>query len=101
MVTVKIKGTACCLYNVYTVVTTSHGITSLALAVISQLGNYPTAGQLYHGRVQGVSVHGTSHLYYSIIMVYLNCALRRTFKPLGFASWFKCPPLMSNSSKPL
>ena len=36
MVTVKIKGTACCLYNVYT----SHGITSLALAVIQQLGSY-------------------------------------------------------------
>ena len=28
MVTVKIKGTACSLYNVYTVVTTSHGITA-------------------------------------------------------------------------
>ena len=40
MVTVKIKGTAYCLYNVYTVVTTSHGITSLALAVIPQLGSY-------------------------------------------------------------
>ena len=26
MVTLKIKGTACCLYSVYTVVTTSHSI---------------------------------------------------------------------------
>ena len=32
MVTLKIKGTTCCLYSVYTVVITSHGITSLALA---------------------------------------------------------------------
>ena len=23
------------------------------------------------------------------------------FKPLGFALWFKCPPLMYNSNKPL
>ena len=68
MVTVKIKGTACCLYYVYTVVTTSHGITSLALAVIPQLGSYTTAGQLYHGRVQGVSVHSTSHLNYTIAL---------------------------------
>ena len=37
MVRVKIKDTACCLYNVYTVVTTSHDITSLALAVIHVL----------------------------------------------------------------
>ena len=71
MVTVKIKGTACGLYNVYTkaVVTASHGITSLAQ------GSYTMAGQLYHGRVQGVSVHSTSHLYYSLIMVHLNCTL--------------------------
>ena len=75
MVTVKIKGTVCGLYNAYTVVTTSHGITSLALAVIPQLGSYTMAGQLYHGRVQGVSVHSTSHLYYSFIMVHLNCTL--------------------------
>ena len=43
VVRVKIKGTARCLYNVYTVVTTSYGITSLALALIPQLE------QLYHG----------------------------------------------------
>ena len=82
MVTVKIKGTAYSLYSVYTVVTTSHDITSLALAVIPQQGSYTTAGQLYHGRVQGVSVHSTSHLYYSLIVVYLNCTLEGTFKPL-------------------
>ena len=41
MVTVKIKGTACGLYNVYT---TSHGIASLALAVIPQLGSYIMGG---------------------------------------------------------
>ena len=66
MVTVKIKGGACCLYNVYTVVTISHGITS---------GSYTTywVEQLYLGRVQGVSVHSTSHLYCSLIVVYLNC----------------------------
>ena len=61
-VTVKIKGTACSLYNVYTVLTTSNGITSLTLAVIQQLGGYSMAGQLYYGRIQGVSVHSTSHL---------------------------------------
>ena len=45
MVTLKIKGTACCLFNYnYTVVTTSHGITSLALAVIPQLGIYAMGG---------------------------------------------------------
>ena len=44
MVTVKIKGTARGLYNVYTVVTTSHGTTSLALAVIPQLGSYTMGG---------------------------------------------------------
>ena len=43
MVTVKIKGTACSLYNVYTVVTASHGITAwlwYIRAVIPQLGSY-------------------------------------------------------------
>ena len=34
------KGMAYCLYNVYTVVTTCHGITSLAQADIPQLGSY-------------------------------------------------------------
>ena len=57
MVTVKIKGTACCLYNVYTVVTTSHGITAQSGQLYHSQGSYTTAGQLYHGRVQGVSVH--------------------------------------------
>ena len=59
MVTAKIKGTAYGLYNVYTLVTNSHGITSLALAVIPQLGSYTTAGQLYNGRTQGVGVQAT------------------------------------------
>ena len=56
MVRVKIKGAACGLYKVYTVVTTSHmhGTTALALAVIPQPGSYTIAGKLYHGRVQGV-----------------------------------------------
>ena len=40
MVRVKIKGAACGLYKVYTVVTTSQGMTALALAVIPQLGSY-------------------------------------------------------------
>ena len=44
MVRVKIKGTACCLYSVDTVVTTSHGITSLVLAVIPWLGSYTMGG---------------------------------------------------------
>ena len=44
MVTVKIKGATCGLYNVYTVVTTSPGIASLALAVIPQLGSYTMGG---------------------------------------------------------
>ena len=54
MVRVKIKGAACGLYKLYTVVTTSHGITALALAIIPQPGSYTTAGKLYYGRVQGV-----------------------------------------------
>ena len=43
MVTVRIKGTACSVYNVYTVVTASHGITAwlwYIRAVIPQLGSY-------------------------------------------------------------
>ena len=43
MVTVKIKGTACSLYNVYTVVTASHGITVrlwYIREVIPWLGSY-------------------------------------------------------------
>ena len=43
MVTVKIKGTACSLYNVYTVVTASHGITArlwYIREVIPWLGSY-------------------------------------------------------------
>ena len=42
---------------------------------ILQLGSYTMAGQLYHGRVQGVSVHSTSHLHYNLIVVHLNCTL--------------------------
>ena len=50
MVTVKIKGTSCCLYNVYTVVTTSHGITAMtwqlyhSWAVIPWLDSYTMGG---------------------------------------------------------
>ena len=68
VVRVKIKGTACCLYNVYTVVTTSHGITSLALSA----RGYTTAKKLYQGKMQGVGIHSTSHLYYSHVVVYFN-----------------------------
>ena len=50
VVTLKIKGTAHCPYNVYTVVTISHGIYNFpgsgsyttARAVIPQLGSYTT-----------------------------------------------------------
>ena len=66
-----IKGTACCLYNLYTVVTTSRQLYH-SWAVIPCLGSYTMAGQLYHQRVQGVSVHSTSHLYCNLIVVYLN-----------------------------
>ena len=52
---------ACDLYNVCTVVTTSHGITSLALVVIPKLGSYTMAGQLYYESVQGVS-HGIIYM---------------------------------------
>ena len=36
-------------------------------------GSYTTAGKLYNRKVQGVCVHSTSQLYYSLIAVYLNC----------------------------
>ena len=64
VVTVKIKGTACGLYNVYTVVTTSHGITAMTSQIYHSWAVTATmAGQLHHG---GVSVHSTSHLYFSL-----------------------------------
>ena len=50
-------------FNVYTEVTTSHRYNWLVRAVIPQpgqlyhLGSYTMAGKLYHGRVQGISVH--------------------------------------------
>ena len=71
MVTVKIKGTTCCLYNVYTVVTTSYGITAVTRQIYHRQGTYTTAGQLYHGKVQGVVyiVQAT----YTIAL--LNCTL--------------------------
>ena len=47
IVTVKIKVTACGLYNVYHVIVVTTG--------------HPWLWQLYHGRVQGVSVHSPSH----------------------------------------
>ena len=40
MIREEIKDTTCCLYNVYTVVTTSHGISSLALAVLARQLNH-------------------------------------------------------------
>ena len=38
---------------------------------------------------------------YSLIMVYLMSTLDAGLKPLGCASWFKCPPLVYYSNKPL
>ena len=46
MVTVKIKGTTCSLYNVYTVVTASHGVTARLWYIREVI---PSAGKLYHG----------------------------------------------------
>ena len=43
VITIKIKGTACSLYNVYTVITASHGITAwlwYIREVIPWLGSY-------------------------------------------------------------
>ena len=37
MVRVKIKGTTCCLYNIYTVVTTSHGIAAWLLVTYQEV----------------------------------------------------------------
>ncbi len=51
----------------------------------------------YIGKVQRVGVHSTSHLDYGPIWLYTGGAI----KPLGFTSWFKCPPLVYNSNKPL
>ena len=65
MIRVKIEGTACCVYNVYTVVTTSHGITSLALAVIPQLENYSTGGYK-------VFVYGIVQATYIIALSWFN-----------------------------
>ena len=51
MVIVKIKGTTCCLYNVYTVVTMSHGITAMTI------GSYTTARAVIYVTIDYVGYH--------------------------------------------
>ena len=75
MVRLKIKGAACGVYKVYTVVTTSQGITALALAVIP-LGSYTIGGY------KVLCTYSTSHLDYGLTVVYLIVRSRRKFKPL-------------------
>ena len=57
---------------------------------------------IYHGLSMDTSgslrMHSTS---YGLIVVYLIVHSRCTFKPLGFALWFKYLPLVYNSNKPL
>jgi hypothetical protein len=56
--------------------------------------------QLYPGKIQGVGVHNTSHVHYGLILHGLfDCIVEVAFKPLGFALWFKCPPLVYNSNE--
>ena len=95
MVTVNIKGTACDPYNTYTIVTTNHGITAMTR-------------QLYHS--QGSYTMGEYEMLVYIVQatyaIALSCFIRivhsrRAFKLQGEAKWFKCPPLVYNSNKPL
>ena len=93
MVTVKIKGTACSLYNVYTVVTASHGIAAwlwYIREVIPWVAIYK------------VLVYIVQATYTIALSWFIELHARgAVFKPLGFASWFKHPPLAYNSNKPL
>ena len=89
MVTVKIKGTACC------VVTASHGIIAMTRQLYHSQGSYTIGG--YKVLVYTVQATCTIALLWFILIVHWMCA----FKPLDFTSWFKCLPLVCNSNKPL
>jgi hypothetical protein len=113
------------LYFVLWVAQTSNVVENHCLAAIYTVavvyGSYYlpyTTGQLYpwiqgkeclkpHHSCAAMPREGTRCwcTYYKLLRLWPHCGLfvhsRRAFKPLGFASWFKCPPLMYNPSKPL
>ena len=102
MTRVKIKGAACSIYC------ENHRQTAMyTVAVV--YGSYtleynfhtPRASCIHGYKLLVVLGHNTSHLDYSLIVVYLNSMLEAGLKPLGCASWFKCPPLAYCSNKPL
>ena len=52
--------------------------------VVMVYGSYKAKdAHSYRGWVQDVGVHSTSHFYYSLIMVYLNCTLSSRHSPSG------------------
>ena len=99
MTRVKIKGAASSIYC------ENHRQTVM-YTVVMVYGSYtleynchtPWASCIHGYKLLG---HSTSHLDYSLIVVYLNSTLEAGLKPLSFASWFKCPPLAYYSNKPL
>ena len=102
MTRVKIKGAACTIYCENHCQTAMYTVVVVYLSYTLEYNFHTPWASCIHGyKLLGVLGHTTSHLDYSLIVVYLNCTLKAGLKPLGFASWFKCPPLAYNSNKPL